>query len=681
MRICAIVKYPPIEGGVSAQTYWMCRALARRGHEVFVVTNADEVEAEYRAALFCDDAAHLEPRFSAGGSVTVRSSHEWDARQYAHIPAGNPVAAKLAAMATEIVREHDCDLILAFYLEPYGIAANLAAAWTGRPFAVRHSGSDRIRLMGHPDLGLAYKEVLRAATAVLSSGTDLTGFGVRADRVVSAPAAFIPAEFSPQAPPLDLNALLAQLTANRPADVLNPGPLTGLPVLGVYGKFGPQKGTGDLLEAVAALRDHGTKLQLVMLGGGNRWPAVEAAIGEHGLSDRTWRLPFIAPWRMPGFIRACDAVCFLEHGFEISEHRPRVAAEVLACGTPLIVSGEIAAKEAAALTDETNCYLVPDPGDHESLAAVIHRAVTDTAGRIRIGLAGAALLAGRDEAEIGVGYEKALAECLALARGRGSTADPAMRGRTALRGETAMPGGVPTTELADFFLARCPATARLLGDRLPGLLQEAGCAAVPASVPVAAYRLCALIASGLPAATAGLPDGQLCRIERNLLWFRVDEEGILGISAYPVPVSTARRLPADRAAAGTLRPVATRLARTERLSIDAAAYAQAIRAGSPRPASPAVPAHTALFHKSARLRGTVSRIGPRTEELLALCTGERPVDGILAALGVTGPREATVLLVIGQMLQNGLLALAATSVPQPCGEMAPPLAAEPVQAK
>ena len=51
MRICAIVKYPPIQGGVSAQSYWLCRGLAEAGHDVHVVTNADEVEGDYRLVL------------------------------------------------------------------------------------------------------------------------------------------------------------------------------------------------------------------------------------------------------------------------------------------------------------------------------------------------------------------------------------------------------------------------------------------------------------------------------------------------------------------------------------------------------------------------------------------------------------------------------------------------------
>ena len=43
MRICAIGKFPPIQGGVSMRTYWTAHGLAAYGHEVHVVTNAKEV--------------------------------------------------------------------------------------------------------------------------------------------------------------------------------------------------------------------------------------------------------------------------------------------------------------------------------------------------------------------------------------------------------------------------------------------------------------------------------------------------------------------------------------------------------------------------------------------------------------------------------------------------------------
>jgi glycosyltransferase involved in cell wall biosynthesis len=677
VRICAIVKYPPIEGGVSAQTYWMCRALAAQGHDVFVVTNADEVEPEYRAWFFGDDQERLQLQHPGAGSVRVRSSHAWDARQYSHVPAGNPSAAKLAAMATEVVREQDCDLILAFYLEPYGVAANLAAAWTGRPFAVRHSGSDRYRLMGHPDLGLAYKEVLRAATAVLGSGADLAAFGIPRDRVIRAPGGYIPPEFSPSASPLDLNALIRQLSAEAASPLLNSAELTALPVLGVYGKFGPQKGTLDLLRAVAALRERGTDLQLVMLGGGTSWPAVQAAIRDYGIADVTWRLPFIAPWRVPSFIRACDAVCFLEHGFDISEHRPGVAGEVMACGTPLIVSGEIAAKQPAAaeLADGKNCYIVPDPGDLDTLTAVIGRALADKAASSRVGLAAAALMTQPAQTEVGSGYEKALTQCLEIA---GVSSTPASQ-REPLRAVVADRNSCFRAELEEFLRARCPATVSLAAERLPGLLDQAAQAARarPVSAPLAAYRLCAELAGSLSPAAARQPAGQFCLIERNLLWFRVDDEGTRGVASYRVPVHTTRRLPADGADVVGLRPVTSRLVRVERLSVDVAAYARALKSSPGQMApGPAGPEYAVLFHKYPQLGGTVRCIDGRTAELLGLCTGERSVGAILTALGTKGPSAAKVVRLIGEMLHGRLLALAAGSAAGPRDERGSPLVSD-----
>ena len=49
------------EGGVSAANYWTCRFLAEAGHDVHVVTNAFEIEPEYRMWLRDEDKSMLEP--------------------------------------------------------------------------------------------------------------------------------------------------------------------------------------------------------------------------------------------------------------------------------------------------------------------------------------------------------------------------------------------------------------------------------------------------------------------------------------------------------------------------------------------------------------------------------------------------------------------------------------------
>src|SRR4029079_1354079 len=126
-KACFLIKYPPIEGGVSMHSYWMARGLAERGHQIFVVTNAREVENDYRMYMTEEDSEWYEPHFKdSGGFVKVLPTRSvGDAIM--HIPQSNPFVSKLSSIATDTVRENNCDVIFAYYLEPYGMAAYLAS--------------------------------------------------------------------------------------------------------------------------------------------------------------------------------------------------------------------------------------------------------------------------------------------------------------------------------------------------------------------------------------------------------------------------------------------------------------------------------------------------------------------------------------------------------------------------
>src|SRR5205807_6967263 len=89
MKVLVIGKFPPIEGGVSAQTYWFCTALAQRGHQIEVITDAAEVEDEYRIWLRRDDLKRLNASYEGGGQVRVRWTKPWDEHAWRHVPAGN----------------------------------------------------------------------------------------------------------------------------------------------------------------------------------------------------------------------------------------------------------------------------------------------------------------------------------------------------------------------------------------------------------------------------------------------------------------------------------------------------------------------------------------------------------------------------------------------------------------
>lgn len=637
MRICAIVKYPPIQGGVSTYSYWMCHALAALGHQVHVVTNADEVEPAHRIWLRPGDEARLRARFDNGGLVQVRSTTASGRAEHQYIPAGNPTVTKLAAMATETVREHGCDVVFAFYLEPYGIAANLVSAWTGVPFVLRHAGSDRYDLMGHPDLSLAYKEVLRSADAVVSSGGEFGGLLVHGDRVRTPPPLPLDASFAPSTPAMDLGAVIEEL-AGHPGLFAPSSFDDSAPVIGMYGKMGELKGTLDLVAALGVLRDRGSDAQLVLMGGGTRWPLVKDAITAAGLGDRVWRLPFLAPWHVPGFIRRCAAVCFLERGFAIPQHGPRVAAEVLACGRPLVVSGEIVGKQPFRdrMVDGENHFLVPDPRDHGKLADVLAAVLADRAAADAVGLAGAELVERLTDAVRGGGYESALA----VSSGEGAEE---------------LAGGGGAAAVSALLRARCPATAAWLGARLGPLIEErrAGLDSAHRTLAMLAYEVtawCAAESEAEPSSRRGA-----IRLEHHLLWFTTDVEGAAGLPAFPVPVAIGRGDVTEQA-----RPVATRYRRLDRLDLDPHSYAAGLAdRGSSVPAPQPLDSPTLfLFHKLPHLEGRVYRVGERAAQILDLCAGEHTVREIADLAGVPAKARADLLDMVDGWRRRGLVAFA-----------------------
>lgn len=422
MRICFIGKYPPIEGGVSASTYWLARGLAERGHDVSVVTNAGEVEDAYRMHLVAADAPMLTPAFPAsGGQVRVFPTEPVGPRM-THIPHHNPFATKLAGLATQTIRSRGCDVIVAYYFEPYGIAASLAAAWTETPWIARHAGSDLERLMLSPQLSTAYKETIKTAAAVVTRpglGRRFVGMGIEPARV------FMTASYSPPrscfnaaAEPLAIGELPAKL-APVAADG-TPVPFdTARPTIGIYGKTGVTKGSFDLLRALAILREEQRPFNFLAMTQGTSFPPFAAAVREHGLDDRTWAIPFLPNWRVPSFILTCTAVCFLERDFPIKIHGPVIAAEVFAAGGCLVVSGEIANKQGSRerMIDRGNVLVVEDPKDQHDLAAALRTVITAPDAARQIGHAGEALA--RDDFDAHI---ESWEQVLLRATGRASTA-------------------------------------------------------------------------------------------------------------------------------------------------------------------------------------------------------------------------------------------------------------------
>jgi len=259
VKLCLLIKYPPIQGGVSAQGYWAARALAERGHDVHVVTNAEEVEPTYRLMLDDDDRAHLAPRFERG-RIWLHGTEPMS-RRLMHIPQANPFVSKLAGRATDVVRRFGCELVYSYYFEPFGVAGHLVSSWTGLPHVMRHAGSDVGRLMLSPDLAPTYAEIVRRADGIISGNRHpFVAQGMAAHAVYRIAPYYIPVEFfHPEAPPLDVDATVATLRrlsrdGAGPA-IVAPGSFDAkTPTIGIYGKLGEQKGSFDLVAALGILK-------------------------------------------------------------------------------------------------------------------------------------------------------------------------------------------------------------------------------------------------------------------------------------------------------------------------------------------------------------------------------------------------------------------------------------------
>jgi glycosyltransferase involved in cell wall biosynthesis len=382
MRICMVGKFPPIQGGVSAQTYWCAHALARRGHDVHVVTNAKEAVAPYRMHMRAEDWDRCEAGYG-NGSVTVHWTDPVDQLQ-SHIPLNSPFVTKLATLAARAHAERSFDVIFSHYLEPYGVAGHLAAQMTGVPHVVRMAGSDAGRLWHHPQFELLYDHVLRSAEVVVAASAvakRAVERGVAAERIAPGGGLAVPQDlFTPDGPQLDIAALRAALQADpQLGDLVWGGFEGGRPYFGVYGKLGERKGSFALLAAMRQLMEAGLDVGLVVLAQGpptvqNRFRAHAA---ELGLADRVLQIPFFPHWRVPEFLRGCLAVCCLEQGFPIEFHAPMIPREVLLCGTCLVASTELIRKLRSyeRLPHGYGCIAIENVDDvgalSEALAAIV----------------------------------------------------------------------------------------------------------------------------------------------------------------------------------------------------------------------------------------------------------------------------------------------------------------------
>jgi glycosyltransferase involved in cell wall biosynthesis len=157
----------------------------------------------------------------------------------------------------------------------------------------------------------------------------------------------------------------------------------GLPcesfVIGSVGRLGEQKAPLDLLRAFVPLANARPEARLVYVGDGPQRRELEAAVEEHGLTDR---VHFAGLRRdVPELLRAFDVFALASRW----EGLPRVFPQAMAAGLPIVATKVDGAPDA--ITPGENGWLV-EVGDTAAMADRLHALASDPEAARRMGAAG-----------------------------------------------------------------------------------------------------------------------------------------------------------------------------------------------------------------------------------------------------------------------------------------------------
>lgn len=368
MKICMISKYPPIEGGVSSRAYWSAKALGELGHEIHVVTNALEVEKEYREEFDLTDP-NYQPKnvyvHSTDPSPTIEANPS-------HIPFSKMYCEKLASLAIDVIEEYKIDLIDSRYLVPYCVAGFIAKTITGIPQIISHAGSDLQRLYPSPYLNTILEKTLKNADKIMSNPettTFLNKIGIPDARISVLPQIYVDTNaFNPQIKPFDLRPFIT-----------NQKYFEGIPIIAYIGKITHHFETKGLSELINACGKISEDFLLLFVANGNKIQELKALIQREGLTEKTLLMPFMPPWQIPSILKSCTCLVTLENSSSpvLNYHIPTIPAEAMATGRCTLISNDLYAKEPYSKVINKKAALMANDICSTSLKKILETLLVD----------------------------------------------------------------------------------------------------------------------------------------------------------------------------------------------------------------------------------------------------------------------------------------------------------------
>jgi len=348
-KIAFLSKYPPLEGGIAAKTYWLARGLAMRGHMVHVITQGLSTGREYRIQDNEDNPAPVQ-------NLWVHRSQEempW------HIPEDNENALALLDLTIRVIREHTVQILDTGYLVPYGIVGHLAKESTGVHHVVRHGGSDLEKFLKRQVLGTVLNEAIVCADRVVTDKHYRDLLEPTTSQLVCQPA-YVPdgAAFMP-------------INTSRPR--------WRLAVIGKINYYWQQKGLHFIVDIMQQLTDH---FECWIVGQGKGLVDFQRSLGPKAVSSFKWH-PFVAPWEMPHLLNQLDGIFIFESGLP-HPVVSNLALEAICSGVGIITDRtDFAETYLDIVKTDKNQVMVVSPTESSSAAGMIEQWVQERAYNVQ----------------------------------------------------------------------------------------------------------------------------------------------------------------------------------------------------------------------------------------------------------------------------------------------------------
>ncbi|MGN7738525.1 glycosyltransferase [Pseudomonas sp. 22526] len=365
-RILVIGKAPPVQGGVSINTYEVALELVTAGYQVDLLSNRQEVAAGYRQVGVNDQ-----------GRAGLNFIDIEPLTGFFHVPYSPLFFERLAGKSLALLQDRDYSLIVGWYLFPYGAVASYISTVSGIPYVLLHAGSDINRLANHSSLKHMVARDLQNASAIIAPNNSavterLMSFGTSHENIkhYGGGAQFLKHHAVPGRTLDQLVISLRSLVSEEAPwfnwDLINsPAALDfsiDKQVVCLYGKASQSKRIKEVVEEVDKVSSEVDFSVIMILAG-----ELEELKGIYTLTrtlrsaaTRIFFLPPLSVSLLHEVLDVCDVGICIEESFQVDSHLSRRPREMMCFSVIPIVSKDFLSLPyyRDTLINSENCLVI-----------------------------------------------------------------------------------------------------------------------------------------------------------------------------------------------------------------------------------------------------------------------------------------------------------------------------------